>query len=398
MRYPARLVLPLLVATSAGCALIAGLEDHALLPNAGPDAQGDADAGEEPDVPEAPPPEPSLVIAGQASPRGIVADGTSLYWVNEADGTLRKLPLVSSATDAGVDAGDAGDDASLDAGGDAAPDGGADAGPKAAVLDTGLTAVRELYLSVGDVFVPFGRGSNQQTFLRRVRKDGAETRALVTANVPIGEAWESVHAATSDTHVYVGLNKQALRGEVLRVGRDLGLAGDAVSAPACSAAEPTLCRFATFDEKVAALLADASFVYVALAASKRIVRIPTAGGAAEPFASDQDGIEHLAADVQSIFWGTSAGSVVRLDKSAPGGVPTAMASGQGAVQWIVVDGTDVVWTAGRTVRRANRSLTTQTGAPFTIALDQSGPFGVAVTPTTIYWTNTDDGTIRSVKR
>lgn len=397
MRRSARLAVLLGGAASAGCALIAGLEDHGLLPSAAPDAGDDQDASEQPDVPDVPPPAATVVIAGQSSPRGIASDGTSIYWVNEADGTLRTLSLLPSSTDAGSDAAlpDAGADADA---GDAAPD--ADASrPDVVMLDTGLTAVRELYLSTLDVHLPFGRGSNNQTFLRRVKKDGSEARSLVTANVPIGEVWEAVHAALSDTHVFLGLNKQTLRGDVLRAGKDLAVAADAVTAPPCTAAETTLCRFASFDaDKVSALLADPSFVYVALASSKTIVRIPTAGGAPEPFASAQNGVEHLAPDVQSVFWGTADGSVVRLDKSSPGAAPTVMASGQGSVQWIVVDGTDVLWSAGRAVRRANRSLTTEAGAPTAVAVDQNGPFGIAVTPTAFFWTNTDDGTIKSVTR
>lgn len=385
--------------TTAGCALVAGLEDRELRESVTPPPDvAEEDRRELPDVAEPPPPPPTLLIGGQAVPRGIITDGTDLYWVN-GDGTMRTLSLLLPAGDAGLDAGtgDAGPDADADAA-DVGVEAGADSGPIATTLDVGLTGARELYQSPSFLYVPFGKGSSAQTFLKRVRKDGSDKMAVVLATVPTGEVWEASHASLNDTHAFLTLNKQGVRSEILRTGGDVTVAQNAASPPPCAAAERTLCHMASFGDNITTLHADGSFVYAALEREKTIVRVALATGIVETFASGQPGVSRLAADLQSVFWGTSDGLVARLDKNAVGSPPIVMATGQGEVRWIEVDGTEVFWTAGRAVRRAHRSLVSGAGVPMLVGQDQNAPFGIALSPTVVIWTNSEDGTIVMAKR
>ncbi len=73
---------------------------------------------------------------------------------------------------------------------------------------------------------------------------------------------------------------------------------------------------------------------------------------------------------------------------------TTLASGPSGPYGIAVDATSVYWT--NSTGGAVMKVPLDGGVATTLASGQSGPFDIAVDDSSVYWTNTDGGTVMAL--
>jgi sugar lactone lactonase YvrE len=141
------------------------------------------------------------------------------------------------------------------------------------------------------------------------------------------------------------------------------------------------------------LAIDASNLYVVDKKNGWIAKAPLSGGDAKPLASDQKGVGDLALDATNVYWTTSDGKgggaihKVAVDgKGKPSVVATVPTSDFGGPLGVEVDDKFVYWlvsTEQGSVMRASKAG----GAPTTLATGQRTPYGLALTPDALVWTD-----------
>ncbi len=103
------------------------------------------------------------------------------------------------------------------------------------------------------------------------------------------------------------------------------------------------------------LALDATYVYFTQPNAGRVMRVPIAGGPAEPLASQIDSPLHLAIDGANLYWtgGKTVGNIMKLPLH-DGATATTLLTGLGRPRAIAVDGGFVFWTdfADGSVQRA----------------------------------------------
>ena len=89
----------------------------------------------------------------------------------------------------------------------------------------------------------------------------------------------------------------------------------------------------------------------------------------------------IVLDATSVYWlDEGDGSIQKLDKTTPGGLPTNIATGETAARRIAVDDVNVY------------------GRALTKAASKAGPFAIAVDASGLYWANVGDGTIHALRK
>lgn len=97
----------------------------------------------------------------------------------------------------------------------------------------------------------------------------------------------------------------------------------------------------------------------------------------------------VAVDATYVYWADrGTGAVNRRDLD--GSNPITLATGQGTVEDIELEGGNVYWTNGTAVR----SVPIDGGNEVTIASGEAGPYGITVYSGVAYWTNIGSGAIR----
>ena len=380
---------------AAGCAAIAGLEDHHLAdadasvfadaptPDApddalGPDALDPPLDGSTDALVDAAPPAPETLASAQGAPRGIAVDATYVFWVNEAAGTLMRLPKVRGTTPV--------------------------------TLASGLVGPQHIVLDAQHVYVQSfnGAATAGAATLVAVRKEPADAAGdvvtLVTGNVAgraaalalpdalfLADAGAGDAAPADDYVWFVDMPGLSAR----RIRRAGPVNGDTLAGPIVfsTAAKPVFPAIAVDDldiyygDQVGPTNAAPNLVHAR--------RDGTTGSTV--FVAGAKVID-LRLDAQSVFWLAQGGQVYRLEKSLAGTAPTQLAGSAANPEGMAMDSTYVYWTnpSGGDVRRVPKA----SGKTTTLATAQGGPSGVAVdvtaAGTVVYFTNRGDGTVKRV--
>jgi sugar lactone lactonase YvrE len=141
------------------------------------------------------------------------------------------------------------------------------------------------------------------------------------------------------------------------------------------------------------LAIDAGNVYIVDKKKGWIAKAPITGGDAAPLAADQKGVGDLAVDATSVYWTTSDGKgggaihKVAVDgKGKPSVLATVPGSDYGGPIGIEVDDKFVYWlvsTEQGSVQRTSKAG----GMVTTLATGQRTPYGLALTPDAMVWTD-----------
>jgi hypothetical protein len=189
-------------------------------------------------------------------------------------------------------------------------------------------------------------------------------------------------------HGYYALRDVALDATTEYV---LGAFGELSRAPKSGGAATPL-RDMDPDKK--AIVVDNEWVY--LAGRSQILRVAKADGQTATFASSPGDPSDLVVDDRSVFWTTDpAGKIMKLDRDKPGSTPIELASGQLNPAGIAVSADDVYWTnsGDGTVRTLPRSG----GSPIVVAEGQSKPKAIAADANAVAWINEGDGSVVLVR-
>ena len=92
----------------------------------------------------------------------------------------------------------------------------------------------------------------------------------------------------------------------------------------------------------------------------------------------------------------AANSVVKVPKM--GTVEAIVSTGQSGPLGVAVDATNVYWTNNTNGTVMKCAVGGCSNAPTTVATGQSGPAGIALDATAIYWANETGGTIMKVAK
>ena len=85
--------------------------------------------------------------------------------------------------------------------------------------------------------------------------------------------------------------------------------------------------------------------------TERIIRVPTAGGAAQVLASGSASGD-IFVDGSHIYFAASGGEIRRVPLA--GGTVEVIASGQGSVRFLAGDASSVYWVSGTSIVRASK--------------------------------------------
>jgi hypothetical protein len=147
------------------------------------------------------------------------------------------------------------------------------------------------------------------------------------------------------------------------------------------------------------ILADPVSITWTDAIDYSVFRIPSAGGAVETLATQQEYAGPMARAGESLFWTNGgpplAGSVMRLD---PGGVPVVLAAGQHDPWGIAADGSGIAWANQSSAGGGQGQVFSMAfdGSPVMVASDQATPTDVALDGDRVYWSG--NGGVHSAPR
>lgn len=234
------------------------------------------------------------ILAVVGAPVALTSDGAHLYWVDDVDHTLYRMP---------EDGGDL------------------------TVLATGVSVGSPWAIAVDTTYVYWG--DDEAGAVRRVPKLGGASRTLAS-----GEG-QVMAVVVDGSYLFWTANGQN-GGRVRRLPRAGGT--------------PTTVTSGSY---LSALAVDSFFVYVAdahvFAGANQILRAPRGGGAKIALASDEDALG-LAIDQSRVYWKRFwTGDVRRASKWMPGAATIAPEGGG----WgdLAVDATHVWWTTGPLLHR-----------------------------------------------
>jgi hypothetical protein len=119
------------------------------------------------------------------------------------------------------------------------------------------------------------------------------------------------------------------------------------------------------------------------------MKVPLDGGTPGTLASGQYVIVAMVVDATNVYW-TAESNVMKVPLG--GGIATTLATGQDLPAGIAVDATSVYWATQGTFNKGYRDGTLMRvllmgGSAATLVSGNGSPSAVAVDPTSVYWTN-----------
>ncbi|HEY6460346.1 MAG TPA: hypothetical protein VIY73_09350, partial [Polyangiaceae bacterium] len=169
----------------------------------------------------------------------------------------------------------------------------------------------------------------------------------------------------------------------------------------CPAAGPTLIAGGPGPGSV--LASDDALFWVVNPGNK-VLTCPLGGcdGGPQAFASGLQSPYFLALHAGILYWSDydpNAGEVLACPVTGCGSAPTIIAKDE-APEGIAVDDSGVYWVTNTALGTVRSCPLTGCGgaAPRTLASGQASPFAIAVSATSIFWTNTGDGTVMKLAK
>ena len=302
------------------------------------------DAGSRDDAaaasPAAPPPAWTDLARGVHGSSAIALDKNSVYWIDESDGSLRRLPKRGGVTmelysGAGV--------------------------PFAPGASIAVDAT-DVYWTSATV-----AGASKTSTLRRQDKNGGKPTTVAS-----GSASAVQCVVIDDSGIYWVQGNAVMKG-AKSGGSGVGLAGGQTGVDCVATDDKRVYWSLPGTEK--ARFADGAIV----AASK------AGGGAgAKVLVKDAAHAAHLRVDDRSVYW-QSVDKIMKAPKT--GGASAVVAAVGGAIADLALDDAYVYFTlAGTGVDGSVGRVSKEGGAPAVLATGQATPDGIAVDATSVYWT------------
>lgn len=294
------------------------------------------------------------IAFGQSTPWDLAVDGTSLYFTNNGDGTVKKCATSGC-------------------------------GSAPATLASSQTLPQRITFDGTYVYWTDQGTGGANGAVRRVLKNGTGLATLVSGEtLPEGVAVDAAHVFWAMRTSSGGLRVAAIGGG----------SGSTIAA----------------QDTPTSVVSDGASTFFASAGSTGTVKRCAVSGATcssvVPLFSNADGVFGLGVDATHVYFATltAAGGVYAASK-ADGSGQQLLAGAQPWPVRLATDGVDVVWlnrgaslgaSADGSVMRC--AVGGCAGTPATVASGQFDPHGVAIDAKAIYWANAGDGTIWKVAR
>ena len=272
-------------------------------------------------------------------PTSMVVDGSNVYWVNQNDGSVAKVPI---------------------------------AGGTATTLAAGSGNAWQIAIDATNVYW----SDSGSLKVSKVPLGGGSTTVLASGEInPVGIAVDGSNVYW--TNYFGGTVRKAPIG------------GGSPTTLVSGQSNPT------------GMVVDATSVYWVNSpqngVGSALMKAPLGGGSATLLSPAECGPSNggIVLDGTSVYWVNNSGGTVKKLPLA-GGTVTTLATGQDGPYRIALDATNVYWTnqTGGTVMKAPIAG----GAATTIASGQNTPQGVAVDATSIYWTNWGNSTVMKLAK
>lgn len=218
---------------------------------------------------------------------------------------------------------------------------------------------------------------------------GGSANSAVATTMKSGESSLWLYFASTGVQRYESL---AIEGTTLVIGSTV-YGGQVIRGDTAGTAAPPL---ATAQNGVSAVAVRAGTVYWLSSGDGEVRKLSSQDSAPVTLSGGQDGASDLAVDASALYWTSNDGTVTSLALSPPGSEPNVLAEGQSAPRGISVDDARVYWanSGDGTVMAVSKAG----GAPVAIASGFSEPFDTAADAEALFFADRGGGVIVRVDK